>query len=126
MRWRLEDDPESPLEEMAFREIHQFWEDLWKKKKNTFREVSVRRDPNPVEGVDVPETMEVLRLPAMFSFPRDIMVRRDYTEAMKTLEGHSTSATSSVVIVGHPGIGRTMGHWASMSTHVYSALSRQE
>jgi len=94
---------------MAFEEIQQFWKDLWQKRKDPFREVSVRRDPNPVGGVDVPETMEVLRLPDTFSSPGDIMVRDDYAEALKALEGHSTSTTRGVVIVGHPGIGRTMG-----------------
>ena len=94
---------------MGRKEIDQFWEDLWEKKQSPFRVVSVNRDPNPVEGVDVPETMEVLRVPHLFNTPCEIIVRGDYPEAMNTLEGYSTSATSSVVVVGHPGIGRTMG-----------------
>jgi len=75
---------------------------------NPFREDSVHRDPNSVEGVDVPATMEVLHLPDTFSSIGDVMVRADYGEALTDIEGHFTSKRrKSVIVIGHPGIGRT-------------------
>jgi hypothetical protein len=110
----LDDDPGSWFEEVRFvdpmllEDLRKFWKSLWQDKSDLVREVSVRRDPNPVESVDVPETMEVLRLPITFSSISEIMVRGDYVEAMKDIEGYSSGKTKSVIIVGHPGIGRTM------------------
>ena len=126
----MDNDPGSPfLEEKAFEELQQFWESLWQEKKGPFREVPVRRDPNPVGSVDVPETMEVLHLPNVFATEGDIMVRGDYAKALKDIEGYSTSKSRGIIVVGHHGIGRTVAEWlrwASMSTHISSALSRQD
>jgi hypothetical protein len=93
---------------MLLEDLRKFWKSLWQDKSDIFREVPVLRDPNPVESVYVPETMEVLRLPVTLSSIRDVMVRDDYPEAMKAVEGYASAKTKSVVIVGHPGIGRTM------------------
>ena len=95
----------------VLKELQEFWKSLWQDKADRFCEVSVLRDPNPIEDVGVPETMEVLRLPNSFSSIGNIMVRGDYAEAMKDIEGYSTATDKmkSVVIVGHPGIGTTMG-----------------
>ena len=106
---------------MAFEEVQKFWKDLWQEKKDPFREVPVRRDPNPVGGVTVPETMEVLRLPEIFSSPSDIMVRGDYAKALKDIGGYSTSKSRGVIIVGHPGIGRTV---TPLGKHEYSYILR--
>ena len=111
----MDNDPDSSwLKEVrsidlkALKELQQFWKSLWQDKTNLFREVSVRRDPNPIEDVDVPETMEVLRLPNTFSSIGEIMVRDDYAKAAKNIEDYSTE-TKTFIISGHPGTGRTMG-----------------
>ena len=90
--------------------IRQFWKSLWQDKEDPLHKVSVRRDPNPVDGVDVLATMRVLHLPKIFSSISDVMIRGDYGEAIRDIEGHRTSEipTKSVMVVGHPGIGRTM------------------
>jgi hypothetical protein len=86
------------------------WQSLWQeKKRDRFRTDTVRRDSNPVEGVDVPPTIEVLNLPKIFTRIGDIMIRKEYDEAIKDIEGYRTSERNGVVIVGHPGIGTTMG-----------------
>jgi len=91
--------------------MQQFWKSLWHDKVDLFREVSVCRDPNPIEGVDVPATMKVLHLPGTFDSISDVMIRGDYDEAVRDIERHRTSETppKNVIIAGHPGIGRTMG-----------------
>ena len=96
---------------------------MWQDKMNPFREDSVRRDPNSVEGVDVPATMEVLRLPDTFSSIGDVMVRADYGEALRDIEGYYTRKRKSVIVTGHPGIGRTRP-WALMGKHEYSSILR--
>ena len=107
--------------------MEQFWRRLWKDKEDIFSEVSVRRCPNPVDGVHVPATMKVLHLPMIFSSIGDVMIRDDYGEAMRDIEGHSTSKKKSVIITGHPEIGRNMGlRLASMGSHIYSPFSRQD
>jgi len=88
----------------------QFWKNLWQDKVDPFREDSVPRDSNPVDGVDVPETVKVLHLPKVFPSIDNVMIRDDYTEAMRDIEGYYTSSEkNSVIILGHPGIGMTMG-----------------
>ena len=110
-----DDDHSSWLREVpsvdpkVLKELQEFWKSLWQDKTDRFCKVSVPHDPNPIEDVGVPETMEVLHLPTTFSSVGDIMVRGDYAEAMKDIEGYFTNKTKSVIIVGHPGIGRTMG-----------------
>ncbi len=92
--------------------LQQFWESLWKDKMDPFSEVSVHRDSNPVEGVDVPATMKVLRLPMIFSSISDVMIRDDYGEAMRDIESYDTRGKKkkkSVIILGNPGIGRITG-----------------
>jgi len=89
--------------------MRQFWSTLWQEKHDPFRVVPVRRDPNPIDSVNVPETMRVLNLPKMLSLINVVMVRDDYNVAVTDIEGRSTSDTRNVIIVGHPGIGRTMG-----------------
>jgi len=101
--------------------MKQFWRSLWQDKDNPFHEVTVRRDPNPVDSVDVPATMKVLSLPKIFSLTGVVMIRDDYGEAMRDIEGHSTSYTRNVVIVGHPGIGRTMGSIGQAWVLIYTS-----
>ena len=97
---------------------------MWQDKMNPFREDSVRRDPNFVEGVDVPATMEVLRLPDTFSPIDDVMVRADYGEALRDIEGHCTrKRRKSIIVIGHPGIGKTRS-CALMGKHEYSFILR--
>ena len=112
----MADDAESSLLEQDvgsadpfLNKLWQFWKSLWRDKENFFREDPVRRDPNTVRGVDVPETIEVLRLPVIFSSIREVLVRADYDEAMRDIEGYCTENKKSVIIGGHPGIGRFVG-----------------
>jgi hypothetical protein len=88
-----------------------FWKNLWRDKENPFRTVSVRRDSNPVEDVDVATTINVFRIPTIFSPIGDVMIREEYGEAMKDIEGYRTSKRPKrpVVVAGPPGIGRIMG-----------------
>jgi hypothetical protein len=115
-RRHLSDDPYSWSDEflsicpnaLALETMQQFWKSLWKDKEDPFLEVYVRRGPNPVDGIDVPATMKVLRLPTILSSIGDVMIRSDYDEAMRDIEGHSTCQIKSVIIAGHPGIGRAV------------------
>ena len=87
----------------------QFWSTLWQEKRDPFRVIPVRRDPNPIDSVNVPATMNVLNLPRILSPIDVVMVRDDYNEAVTDIEARSTSNTRNTIIVGHPGIGRIMG-----------------
>ena len=71
---------------------------MWQDKDNPFHEVTVRRDPNPVDSVDVPATMKVLDLPKIFFLTGLVMIRDDYGEAMRDIEGHSSISKSSKTI----------------------------
>ena len=102
----------------------QFWNDLWQDKVDPFCQVSVPRDSNPVDGVDVPETVKVLHLPTIFPSIDDVMIRDEYIEVMRDLEGYYTSsAKKCVIILGHPGIGMIMGSveqaWVLIYTSPY-------
>ena len=115
-RQRLDDEPDSSLAgpgKAAKDSLWQFWKSLWLDKVNPFSEVHVRRDPNPAEDVDVPATMKVLRLPVIFPrlYIQDVMVRDEYAEAIKGIESLRINkrGKKGVIIVGHPGIGRSMG-----------------
>jgi len=110
---RLVDDPDafSPgLYDTEIASLRQFWDSLWNEQEDPFRECLVSRGPNPVEGVDVPATMKVLGLPEVFGVIEHVMIRDEYDEAIKDIESHSTGEErkKGVVIVGHPGIGRSM------------------
>jgi hypothetical protein len=59
-------------------------------------------------GLDPPHIMRVLEMPNFFFPAKKVMVRGDYTEALKALKSYSSEGTKGIVIVGHPGIGRTM------------------
>ena len=113
-RRRLADDP-NPLggvgfvDALVWEELRQFWKSLWEDKRDPFRMEPVRRGPNPLEGIDVPATMELMRLPVIFSSIGDVMVRDDYDRAMRDIESYYTRNTKSVIVVGHPGIGKVMG-----------------
>ena len=100
---RFVDDPVSE-------ELRQFWKSLWEDKKDPFCMDSVRRGPNPLKGIDVPATMQLMHLPIIFSsIGGAVMVRDDYDEAMRDIEDHHTRKAKSVIVVGHPGIGKVMG-----------------
>jgi hypothetical protein len=69
-RVRLAGDPNSSpvsLHTMALAKLQQFWKSLWQGRKDPFLEISVHRDLNPVQSVDVPATMKVLLLPTVIS-----------------------------------------------------------
>ena len=112
----LDDDPDSSLAtpgKTAEDPLWQFWRSLWLDKLNPFREDPVRRDSNPAEGVDVPTTMKVLHLPLIFTrlYIQDVMIRDEYDEAIKGIESLRINkrGKKGVIVVGHPGIGRSMG-----------------
>jgi len=99
----------------------QFWTDLWQDKVDPFREDPVSRDPNPVDGVDVPEIVKVLRLSKTFSSMNDVMIRDEYGEAMRDIEGYYTSSEkNSVIILGHPGIGMTVDSVGQVWVLIYT------
>lgn len=112
--------------DLALETMRRFWKSLWKDKEDPFLDVYVRRGPNPVDSVDVPATMKVLHLPAILSSIGDVMIRSDYDEAMRDIEGHSTCQTKSVVVAGHPGIGRAVCFLGKTWALKYSHLSRQD
>ena len=107
--------------------LHYFWKSLWQDKANSFHEDSVLRDPNPVDGVDVPATVKVLRLSKIFPFIGDVMIRDDYDEALRDIDAYHTEGDrNSVIISGHSGIGIIMGSVGQAFTYIYSTLSRQD
>jgi hypothetical protein len=113
-RRRLADDRNSLggvslVDDLTLEELRQFWKSLWEDKKDPFRMDLVRRGPNPLEGIDVPATMELMHLPITFASIGDVMVRDDYDKAMRDIENYYTRKTKSVIVVGHPGIGKTIG-----------------
>ena len=127
-RQRLDDEVDSSatFDEAAVVNLRQFWKSLWLDKVNPFREDPVRRDPNPVEGVDVPATVKVLHLTKLPDLIPDVMIRDEYDEAMKDIEGHCTEGNRSVVIIGHTGIGRSMCSVGQAWVLIYTPLSRKD
>ena len=129
-RQRLDDEPDSSAaSDGAGQDIlRQFWKSLWLEKVNPFREDPVRRDPNPVEGVNVPATVKVLHLTNLFGLIPDVMIRDEYDEAIKDIEGHRTSPEGyrGVVIIGHPGIGRSMCSVGQARVLIHTPLLRQD
>ena len=127
-RQRLDDEVDSSatFDEAAVVNLRHFWKSLWLDKVNPFREDPVRRDPNPVEGVDVPATVKVLHLTKLPDLIPDVMIRDEYDEAMKDIEGHCTEGNRSVVIIGHTGIGRSMCPVGQAWVLIYTPLSRKD
>ena len=128
-RRRLDDEPDSSAApDEAQDTLRQFWKTLWLDKVNPFSEVPVRRDPDPVEGVDVPATVKVLHLTKLFDLIPDVMIRGEYDEAIKDIESHWTSPNGDrgVVIIGHPGIGRSMCSVGQARVLMYAPLSRKD
>jgi hypothetical protein len=108
--------------------LNDLWESLWQQQnRGCFDTETVRRDSNPVEGVYVPTTINVLRLSEVLIRIGDIMIREEYREAIVDIERLRTaeSPRTGVVIVGHPGIGTTTGSVRSMGTDICSTVSRQ-
>ena len=108
---RLADNPEALSlgpDDPVTASLRQFWNSLWNEQGDRFCEDLVTRGPNPVEGVDVPATMKVLNLSAVSGTIEKVMIRDEYDEAIKDIEGHK-ERKMGVVIVGHPGIGKSMG-----------------
>lgn len=105
--------------------LSQFWADLWRDKLDPFHQVSVLRDRNPVDGVDVPATLKVLHFSKAISSIEDVMIRDDYDEALRDIEAYHTGDINSVIILGHPGIGITMGSVGQAFTYICSSSSRQ-
>ena len=99
-------------DETVIASLRQFWNRLWNEQEDPFFDYPISRCPNPVEGVDVPATMKVLDLPSAFGNIKNVMIRDEYDEAIKDIESHHSTGEArkmGVVVVGHPGIGRSMG-----------------
>ena len=129
-RRRLDDELDSSAasDKAAVVNLRQFWKSLWLDKVNPFREDPVRRDPDLVEGVDVPTTVKVLHLGKLVDRIPDVMIRDEYDEAIRDIERHSTSTEGNrgVVIMGHPGIGRSMCSVGQARVLMYTPLFRQD
>jgi hypothetical protein len=106
--------------------MKEFWRTLWKDNQDPSDEVTVRRGSDPIDGVDVPATMKVLHLPPTLSHLGNVMIRSDYEEAMKDFNDMVYRQKKSVIIVGHPGIGRTMGSVGQAGYSYIRPLSRQD
>ena len=105
-RRRLADDLNKEYLEI----MKQLWRSLWQDKQDPSDNVTVHRGADPIDGVDVPATMKVLRLPQIFTVLGNVMIRSDYEEAIRDFNNEAyTGRNKSVIVVGHPGIGRTMG-----------------
>jgi len=84
-----------------------FWHDLWVASRNPICQETVQRDPDCLEDVDVSATFDVLHgLPISFT-KGGILIRGEYKSAEEYLESHQPHA-NAVVIVGHPGIGKSV------------------
>ena len=84
-----------------------FWRDLWVAGKNPIRQETVQRDPDFLEDVEVSATFDVLHgLPVAFT-KGGILIRSEYKSAEEDIEGYQLNA-NAVVIVGHPGIGKSV------------------
>src|SRR5260221_7088518 len=84
-RWRLADDPSSSLEgpdDASLEVMEQFWRSLWQDRQDPFDNVTAHRGSDPIDSVDVPATMKVLRLPRTFNLT-NVMIRSDYDEAIR-------------------------------------------
>jgi hypothetical protein len=104
-RQRLVDDHDSYLEKMK-----QFWKSLWQDKQDPSHDLTVSRGSDPIDGIDIPPTMKVLHLSSAVSALDAVMIRSDYEEALRDIDNMAyTGEKNSVIIIGHPGIGRTMG-----------------
>jgi len=104
-RRRLADD----LNEEYLEIMKQLWRSLWQDKQDPSDNVTVHRGADPIDGVDVPATMKVLHLPQIFTDLGNVMIRSDYEEAIRDFNEAHTSKNKGIIIVGHPGIGRTIG-----------------
>ena len=85
-----------------------FWNDLWVARKNPIRQETVQRDPDCLDDVDVPATFDVLHgLPVSFT-KGGILIRSEYKCAEEGIESRHQPHVNAVVIVGHPGIGKSV------------------
>ena len=111
-RQRFADDPGSSFkrpDDKHLEGMKQFWRSLWQDKQDPSYGVIVQRGSDPIDDVDVPATMKVLRLPKILSPLDDVMIRSDYEEAISEFDSEGyASSNKSVIIIGHPGIGRAM------------------
>ena len=88
--------------------MKQLWRSLWQDRQDPVHDVTVYRGSDPIDTVDVPATMKVLRLPKILSSLGDVLIRNDYKEALEDLGKINDLQKNSVIIVGHPGIGSAM------------------
>jgi hypothetical protein len=128
-RQRFADDPGSSFkrpDDKLLEGMKQFWRSLWQDRQDPFHDVTVYRGSDPIDTVDVPATMTVLRLPKILSSIGDVMIRSDYKEAIEDFDKESHRKMNRVIIVGHPGIGRTMGSVGQAGYSYLRPLSRQD
>jgi hypothetical protein len=85
-----------------------FWHELWVASTNPIRQETVQRDHSDrLEDVDVPAMVDVLHgLPVSFT-TGGILIRSEYKSAEKDIEIYRPHV-NAVVIVGHPGIGKSV------------------
>jgi hypothetical protein len=107
-RQRLADDPGSSFKGPEDDEL-EIMKRLWQDGQDPSAKVTVHRGSDPIDSVDVLATMNVLCLPPTLSRLGSVMIRSEYEEAMNDFDNKGYIQNKSVIIVGHPGIGRTMG-----------------
>ena len=109
--------------------MKQFWRSLWQDNQDPSYYVTVHRGSDPIDAIDVPTTMKVLPvpLPKILSRLDNIMIRSDYEEAITEFDSEGyASSNNSVIIIGHPGIGRAMGSVGQAGYSYIRSLSRQD
>ena len=128
-RQRLADDPSSSFkgpDDKNLEAMKQLWRSLWQDKRDPLNDVAVHRGSDPIDSVDVPATMKVLRLPKVLSRLDSVMIRSDYEEAITEFDSEGYASRNSVIIIGHPGIGRAMGSVGQAGYSCIRPLSRQD
>ena len=120
----MADDPGSSFkrpDDKYLEGLKQFWRSLWYDKHDPFCDVAVLRGSDPIDSVDVPANMKVLQLPEILSSLGNVMVRSDYEEAIEDFGKTSYRQNNSVIIVGHPGIGRTVRSVGQAAFLIYAS-----
>ena len=101
------------------KELELLWQQLWVTQEYPFKERDVLRDVNHAVDVEVTATFRVL-----YGLPRygDVLVRKEYEEALEAIKGYEITQ-NGVVVVGHPGIGMDL---ASLTYLLKAVLFRED
>ncbi|KIM43170.1 hypothetical protein M413DRAFT_397524 [Hebeloma cylindrosporum] len=100
-------------------DLNQLWKMLWEGGVNPVKEVAVQRGSDPLQDTEVPTTMKVLHgLPKLFA-PNDMFIRDDYEKAWSIIETKIESGDNALVIIGHPGIGKTILLYYLLAIRLY-------